>query len=90
MSDTPISDHAIDVEFPRFMAQLEARLEAGKLQYGDGSFMRDPTMLTGELEQEALDIAGWGFILFCRIRALRKAVQRAVKIDEITGYPGKG
>ncbi len=78
MSATPLSDKAIDEEFPRFIAALESRLEAGKLAYGDNSLLAHPDKLCGELENEALDIAGWGFILFCRIRALRKAVARAI------------
>jgi len=77
MSDTPISDKALDQMFPRFIAQLEERLEDGRVQYGDSSFLREPAELCGELEQEALDIAGWAFILFCRIHALHKKIKQA-------------
>ncbi len=55
-----------------FVAALVERLDHGAREYGQRSFQREPADLAGELEQEALDIAGWGYILWCRIRALKE------------------
>lgn len=60
--------------FGAFVAALAGRLEAGRVAYGNASFTRDPAELVGELQQEALDLAGWGYILFCRLEAMRDAL----------------
>jgi hypothetical protein len=60
-----------------FFAALKWRLQQGQVTYGDKSFARDPSELLGELEQEALDLAGWGYVLWRRIRALKAAVDAA-------------
>ena len=46
------------------------RLEKGEEEYGDRSFDQDTMVTLGELRDEALDLAGWGFILFQRIQSL--------------------
>ncbi|MEI9940513.1 MAG: hypothetical protein WDO69_25135 [Pseudomonadota bacterium] len=58
--------------FDSFVGEVRARLEAGRAAYGDRSFTRPPAELLGELQQEALDLAGWGFVLWCRLESLRK------------------
>ncbi len=55
-----------------FLAELNKRLDAGAKEYGDRSFQRAPGDLLGELEQECLDLAGWGFCLFTRVRSLKE------------------
>jgi len=62
------------VRWLEFLNQLQSRMDAGHAQYGDGSFTRPPAELLYELEQEALDIAGWGYVLWCRLRNLRAKV----------------
>lgn len=59
-----------------FSETVRARLEAGRVSYGDRSFGLPPSALIGELEQEALDLAGWGYVLWSRLRALRAAAER--------------
>lgn len=59
--------------FDGFIRAVRARLEAGREAYGDKSFRRAPVELLGELQQEALDLAGWGFVLWSRIEAMRIA-----------------
>jgi hypothetical protein len=53
--------------FPAFASAVRHRLEAG-------SETCDPAELVGELQQEALDLAGWGNILPCRLEAMREAL----------------
>ena len=62
--------------FEAFAAAVRARLDAGRAAYGDRSFDAPPSALAAELEAEALDIAGWGFILWARLRRLREAAAR--------------
>ena len=61
--------------WPAFAVRVRQRLEAGRAAYGDTSFSRDPVELLNELQQEALDLAGWGFVLFRRIEAAQLALQ---------------
>lgn len=62
--------------WPTFAERVRARLDASRAAYGDRSFERPPAELLDELQQEALDLAGWGFILFERIERLRTRVER--------------
>jgi hypothetical protein len=62
--------------WPAFAEAVRVRLEAGREAYGDRSFALPPSVLVGELEAEALDLAGWGFVLWCRLRALHEAAER--------------
>jgi hypothetical protein len=57
-----------------FVSCVAKRLEAGRREYGDHSFSRDPRELVSELQNEALDLAGWGFILWCRLQRMREAL----------------
>ena len=61
--------------WPAFASEVRARLEAGRAAYGDKSFHREPDALLAELQQEALDLAGWGFILFQRLERAREALR---------------
>lgn len=53
-----------------FLDLLAARLEAGRREYGDASLLRSPAELVGEIEEELLDVAGWAFVLWLRVRAI--------------------
>jgi hypothetical protein len=57
--------------WPAFAESVRKRLEAGRTAYGDRSFQRPPAELVAELQQEALDLAGWGFVLWCRLEGIR-------------------
>ena len=70
MTTTPLSDSALE-NWPEFTVALRGRLEAGRRTYGDASFLREPAELTQEIEQELLDVVGWAFVLWCRMRALQ-------------------
>lgn len=58
-------------EFLNFCDAVQARLEKGAVTYGDQSFNVAPSVLLEELQQEALDLAGWGFILWRRLEAFK-------------------
>jgi hypothetical protein len=57
-----------------FMGRVEKRLEIGKEAYGDKSFTRPAGELVGEIEAELLDLCGWSFILWCRLRKIKQAL----------------
>lgn len=62
-------------KYPEFSRAVAARLQAGREAYGDKSFSGQPAVLCGEIEQELLDVAGWAFILWTRVRAMRDAIE---------------
>lgn len=55
-----------------FLGAVAGRLAAGQRVYGDRSLLADPPVLAGEIEDEALDIAGWAFLLWRRLRVLQR------------------
>lgn len=80
---SPKSDDALK-HFNGFVEEVRKRLEAGKETYGDSSFTRPVEDIAREIQCECLDLAGWGFILYCRVEAMRQA------ISEIPVSPGMG
>jgi hypothetical protein len=70
-------------DFEDFSARVRRRLESGRIEYGDQSFKADSLVLLDEIEQELLDINGWSYVLFARIRKLRRSLLRA----EISAKP---
>jgi hypothetical protein len=63
--------------FDDFTRQVLARLEKGRLVYGDRSFDRFSADLLGEIEEELLDVCGWSFVLWSRLRRLRSVAEKA-------------
>ena len=63
-------------EYTRYIFEIEKRLDAGRKEYGDKSYSRDPLELVGEIEQEIFDVSGWGFILWMRLRKIRAELER--------------
>ena len=59
-------------EWPHFSALLQNRLRQGHEEYGDDSFDMSPIGLIQEIQEEALDIVGWAFILYVRLSDLEK------------------
>ena len=62
--------------FPGFVGAVFQRLEKGREAYGDTSFDKPIGELLGELEQECLDLAGWGFVLWSRLQRIKSATNR--------------
>lgn len=63
--------------FPRFAREALGRLDAGRRRYADRNLQAHPADLLAELEEECLDLAGWGFVLWTRVRQLRDAAEAA-------------
>lgn len=49
----------------------------GRRNYGDASFSADPATLLTEIQAELEDVAGWSFVLWCRLQRLKKALRAA-------------
>ncbi len=64
--------------WPAFADGVRRRLETTRAVYGDTSFARPPAELFAELQQEALDLAGWGFVLWRRLEAMRTFASHAL------------
>ena len=77
------SDHSSTLDrFPLFSSLVCARLDAGKLEYGDRSFSQPSGELLDEIEEELLDVIGWAYPLWCRLRKLRAAIDRIEKATD--------
>ena len=60
--------------YPDFSAEVLRRLLVGRSEYGDKSFSADPVKLVRELRAEAMDLAGWGYVLWHRLDAMERAM----------------
>jgi hypothetical protein len=67
----PLSDLKLKSDLPVYVSLLEERLRKGADSYGDASFSMPPQDAIAEIQQEVLDISGWGFILWSRLEDLR-------------------
>lgn len=68
-------DDVLDA-WPFYSRAARRRMVAGRVEYGDRSFSRHPTELLDELAEEALDMGGWGYVLWHRIQQAREAAER--------------
>jgi hypothetical protein len=64
--------------FPQFIEAVRSRLADGQRTYGDKSFERPINELIGEIEQECLDLAGWGFVLWTRLQNIKRATKEDI------------
>lgn len=76
ITKTPLSDHALANLWPEFTEKVKERLERGKIEYGDPSFLAELSALAEEIDQELLDQAGWAFIAWCNHRKLKRQIVR--------------
>lgn len=66
-------------EWPEFEELMRKRLQAGYENYGDWSFDRplvDKDGLFAMVEEELLDIMGWGFIAWTRLQRMRRMLEQ--------------
>src|SRR5882762_4527422 len=75
LPSAPLSDAALQL-WPEFILSVLTRLEAGKRTYGDESFQMQPAELSGEVEEELLDVTGWAFVLWVGMKSIRSRIER--------------
>lgn len=51
-----------------FLETLAARLATGAAEYGNKSFNKTRAQLKQEMEQELLDIAGWAYVMWAKLK----------------------
>jgi hypothetical protein len=71
----PLSDAALQL-WPEFILSVPSQLEAGKQTYGDQSFQMQTAELSGEVEEELLDVTGWAFVLCVRMKSIRNRIEK--------------
>jgi len=59
----------------KYKKELYKRLLNGFREYGDASFKRSSADLIKELQQETLDVAGWGLILWVKLEEMKKEMR---------------
>jgi hypothetical protein len=62
-------------EMEVYIDKLKGRMKAGHEEYGDVSFSKDPEETIEELQEELLDVSGWGFILWQRLEIMKEALK---------------
>ncbi len=65
-----------DATFEAFVAQVRARHEAGRVEYGDRSYSLPPAELAAEIQEELADVCGWSAVLWARLEAAKEAAVR--------------
>lgn len=63
------------MEWPTFVSGLAEWREARGRQYRSRSFSRRPVEQVDEIAEELLDVVGWAFILWARVREIRERVE---------------
>lgn len=61
----------------KFWRQLWDKLERGAAEYGDASYQRSREELLGEIQEECIDIAGWAYVLWLKVEALKRAEEKS-------------
>lgn len=71
-------DQPTDPDIETFLAHLRERLYAGKREYGDASHRRPEAEIRDERLQEALDAAGWSYVLWRQLRVTPETPEKQV------------
>jgi hypothetical protein len=61
-----------------FVSLVEQRLEQGAVEYGDETLRRPALEVLDEVEEELLDVMGWSFFAWLRIRRLKEKVKKTL------------
>ena len=67
--------------FAEFTTAVADRLKKGEHDYGDRSFDLGSPRLLDEILEELEDVAGWSWILWCRLRRIRDVLAFAESDD---------
>lgn len=71
--------HELRISFAQFADQVQRRLDRGRQRFRNRNFGRKPQRLLSEVEEELLDVMGWGFLAWSRLQAVR---DRLAAFDE--------
>lgn len=62
-------------DWDEFTSKVYDRMVVGEKEYGDASYSLAAKEVIGELEQEALDIMGWGYFLWKKCKQLEERLK---------------
>jgi len=74
----------------KFLRTVLKRLQQGEQEYGNSSFSRPISCILSEIEEELLDIAGWGYIGWCKIQKLKQKVENSIEDEPAETAPDVG
>ena len=74
-------------EWREFVSLVEPRLERGAVEYGESTLRRSSVEILDEVEQEILDVMGWSFFAWRRIKRLRTRMKNVLR--EISQWEGR-
>ncbi len=81
-------------DFQYFVASVLGRLQKGQETYHGRSFSSEPHALIEELRDELRDVAGWAFVLDCRLARVADAFSASIirfgGADVVSGAPPVG
>lgn len=63
-------------EYQEYFQQLYDKLKKGQQEYGNISFSRPGLSLIVEIQEECIDIAGWGYILWKKLENLKEKAKQ--------------
>ena len=61
-----------------FVSLVEHRQEQGAVEYGDATLRRPVLEILDEVEEELLDVMGWSFFAWRRVRRLKARVKKVL------------
>lgn len=81
-----MSKQVVDLPYwEEFKKKLEGRLVVGAREYGDSSFKKRLPRTLQEIEEELLDVCGWSWLAYVRLRRLNLAAKRAERAPKKRG-----
>ncbi len=70
-----------------FYAERDRRLEIGAREYGNQSFRKPRKTLAKEIQEEAADLSGWGWVFLKRFSGVRdRALVGAINVLAIAAW----
>lgn len=79
-ADAPAALPTLPDSYEDFLAELEDKLLRGQADYGDASFDKPAQEILDELQAEALDLAGWGYVLWEKIERVRRRLRESAEV----------
>ena len=73
-----IAGSGLREDWLEFVSLVEHRLEQGAVEYGDETLHRPALEVLDEVEEELLDVMGWSFFAWLRIRRLKEKVKKVL------------
>jgi hypothetical protein len=67
---------------PEFFSRVRIRLANGSADYGGSAHRKSSPELLGEIEEELLDVCGWSYFLWLKVRGMRSRLDIVDETDD--------